>query len=65
MVLGYGMLYTMYQKTWGQGGSFLYWITGSTRFPGPATAGKDTSGGVQTTPPAVTAAQKSPHHNSP
>lgn len=40
LVLGYAAWYTLYQKTWGDGGSLLYWLTGSKRFPQPAAAAK-------------------------
>lgn len=45
IVVGYAAWYTLYQKTWGEGGSMLYWLTGSTRFSGPATAKSGGGGG--------------------
>lgn len=34
-MLGYASWYTLYQKVWGNGGSYLYWVSGSSRFAGP------------------------------
>lgn len=45
IVVGYAAWYTLYQKTWGEGGSMLYWLTGSQRFQGPVTAKSGGAGG--------------------
>ena len=37
ILLGYCAWYTLYQRTAGDGSSYLYNLTGSTRFPGPIT----------------------------
>lgn len=55
-VIGYGLLFAVYQKTWGDGGSVLYWITGAKRFPGPAQAQRDTTGGAGSNPDVVSGA---------
>ena len=38
LVASYAAFYTLYQKTWGSGGSYLYWLSGSQRFAGPVNA---------------------------
>lgn len=35
LVAGYAAWYTLFQKVWGNGGSYLYWLTGSGKFSGP------------------------------
>jgi hypothetical protein len=43
ILLGYCAWYTLYQRTSGDGSSYLYNLTGSTRFPGPITKSSDTT----------------------
>ena len=56
IVVGYAAWYTLYQKTWGEGGSMLYWLTGSSKFGGPATTKKSggSSGATQHYPTGQT-----------
>jgi hypothetical protein len=45
LVAGYAAWYTLYQKVWGNGGSYLYWLTGSGKFSGPVNATPSSSSG--------------------
>ena len=36
-VFGYGLIFTGYQQGFGDGGSFLYWITGNEKLGKPST----------------------------
>ena len=53
--LAYGVWYTLYQKTWGDGSGLLYNLTGSSRFKsssgGSSSSSSGGGGGTPTTGP--------------
>lgn len=57
LVLGYASWYTLWSKIWGDGGSLLYWITGSQRMGAPI---KTSGSGSSSTAPGGTTNPSAP-----